>query len=57
VAKSPILGKIPKKGRKSRISGIPGGGFTSTPRGGAPRYPQLRMATSAQGVSFHARPG
>jgi len=57
VAKTPILGKIPKKGWKSRISGIPGGGFTSTPRGGAPRYPQPRLATSVQGVTFHARPG
>jgi len=38
VPETPILGKIPKKGSKTRIPGSPGGGFTSTPRGGAPRF-------------------
>jgi len=33
------LGKILKIGQKLGIPGSPGGGFTSTPRGGAPRFP------------------
>jgi len=32
-------GKSSKRGRKSRVREVPGEGFTSTPRGGAPRFP------------------
>jgi len=42
------MGKNPHFGQKVRIPGSPGGGFTSTPRGGAPRFP---------GACRQSRPG
>jgi len=46
-------GKSSKRGRKSRVREVPGGGFTSTPRAGAPRFPGGRKG----GISGYPRRG
>jgi len=51
------MAKILKKPVKSRIPGSPGGGFTSTPRAGAPRFPPgVRDGKAVQAPLLEGRP-